>query len=205
MRSQNAGFLLRRVGFTRRSCLNQPVPYPFSLLSALITSRTRIRLLLKFFSNSKTSAYLRSLADEFGESTNAVRIELKRLQDAGLLVSRANGNKRYYRANRDHVLYPDLKSLTRKSLGINQIEGMIDRLGNVEQALITGDYALGRDSGIIDLVIVGKVDEHYLHHLVGKAEALIDRKIRTLLFTTEEFIQYEQRFTNENALVIWQS
>jgi len=174
------------------------------LLSALITSRTRVRLLLKFFSNSSTTAYLRSLADEFGESTNAIRIELKRLQEAGLITASDNGNKRYYQANREHVLYPELKSLTRKSLGFNQIESMMTRLGNVEQALITGDYASGRDSGIIDVVIVGDVDEHYLRRLVEKAETVIERKIRTLLFTPGEYEKYAARFTKENALVLWQ-
>ena len=174
------------------------------MLSALITSRTRVRLLLKFFSNSSTSAYLRSLADEFGESTNAVRTELKRLQDAGLVVSKDDGNKRYYQANREHILYPELRNLTRKSLGFYQIEAMMTRLGNVEQALITGDYAAGRDTGIIDVVIVGDVDEQYLRRLVEKAETTIERKIRTLLFSPGEYSKYSTRFTKQNALVLWQ-
>ena len=57
------------------------------MLDALITSKTRVRLLVKFFLNPTMKAYLRQLADEFGESTNAVRVELNRLKEAGLLES----------------------------------------------------------------------------------------------------------------------
>ena len=55
------------------------------MIETLISSKTRIKLLLKFFLNSNTTAYLRSLESEFGESTNAIRIELNRLEEAGML------------------------------------------------------------------------------------------------------------------------
>jgi DNA-binding transcriptional ArsR family regulator len=174
------------------------------LLNTLITSRTRIRLLLKFFSNSRTTDYLRAMADEFGESTNSVRTELKRLQEAGLITSESNGNKLYYRANRDHALYPELKGMARKTLGLHQIERMVERLGNVKLAMVTGDYARGQDTGIIDLVIVGSVDQIYLNLLVKKAEDLILRKIRTLLITPEEYPGFRERFTKEKALILWE-
>ena len=54
------------------------------MLDSLITSKTRVKL-LKFFMNPETRSYLRSLAEEFGESTNAVRVELNRLEKAGIL------------------------------------------------------------------------------------------------------------------------
>ena len=57
------------------------------MLDSLITSKTRIKLLLKFFLNSSMKAYLRGLAEEFGESTNAIRLELNHLEEAGLLKS----------------------------------------------------------------------------------------------------------------------
>jgi hypothetical protein len=62
------------------------------LLDSLITSKTRVKLLLKFFLNPETKAYLRGLSDEFGESSNGVRLELNRLTKAGLLTSESDGN-----------------------------------------------------------------------------------------------------------------
>ena len=55
------------------------------MIETLISSKTRIKLLLKFFLNSNTTSYLRSLESEFGESTNAIRVELNRLENAGML------------------------------------------------------------------------------------------------------------------------
>ena len=68
------------------------------MLDTIITSKTRIKLLMKFFLNPGTKAYLRELAAEFGESTNSVRIELNRLTDAKLLKSTNFGRKIIYSA-----------------------------------------------------------------------------------------------------------
>ena len=56
------------------------------MLDSLVKSKTRIKLLLIFFINPETRAYLWELAKEFGESTNSVRLELNRLTKAKLLV-----------------------------------------------------------------------------------------------------------------------
>lgn len=173
------------------------------MLDSLITSKTRIKLLLKFFFNPDTKAYLRGLADEFGESTNAVRVELNRLNKAGLLDTRANGNTKIYFANKDHPLFPELNNLVRKFLGINLVEEVLDKLGNVELAFITGDYAKGSDSGIIDLVIVGKIVKDYLNQLIEITEQNIKRKIRVLVLTTDEFLNLKNNLKLDKALVIW--
>jgi DNA-binding transcriptional ArsR family regulator len=91
-----------------------------NLLNSLITSKTRVKILLKFFMNPETSAHLRGLATEFDESTNGVRVELNRLSEAGLLESSQSGNKIYYQANTKHGLYPEINSIVRKYLGIDQ-------------------------------------------------------------------------------------
>ena len=161
---------------------NEEPPHPsLILLQSLITSKTRVKIILKFFLNPETTAHLRGLATEFGESTNGVRVELNRLTEAGLLKSEQNGRSINYRVNKKHTLFPDIQNIVKKYLGIDEIvESIIKELGNVEIALITGDYAQGIDSGLIDLVLVGDIDKSYLQQLVGKAEELINRKIRTL-------------------------
>lgn len=64
------------------------------MIETLISSQTRIKLLLKFFLNSNTKAYLRSLESEFSESSNAIRLELNRLEQSGMLSSFMEGNKK---------------------------------------------------------------------------------------------------------------
>jgi hypothetical protein len=176
------------------------------LLDSLITSKTRIKLLLKFFSNSETQAYLRGLADELGESTNAVRVELNRFTKAGLLETSNDGRTKLYQANTKHTLFPELHNLVKKYLGIDQlIDNVLSKIGTIEVAFITGDYASGIDSGIIDLVIVGKIKRDFLQQLLDKAEKMIKRKIRVLVLSQEDLVRLKDRLNVEKALVIWNS
>jgi len=153
------------------------------VLDTLISSKTRIKLLLKFFINRQSKAYLRQLEAEFGESSNAIRIELNKFEAAGMLSSELEGNKKLYRVNERHPLYPELRRIVMKYVGLDRIvEDVAKQLGALQRVYLIGDYARGKDSGIIDLAIIGKVDEAFLLRLVRKAEALIDRKVRYLLF-----------------------
>ena len=174
------------------------------MLDSLITSKTRIKLLMKFFLNPGTSAYLRSLADEFGESTNSVRVELNRLSEAGLLESADEGRTKVYRANEKHPLFPEVQRIVAKTVGLDKVvEQVVSRLGNVELAFITGDYAKGKDSGLIDLVLVGEIDKGYLESLVEKLETLIERKVRTLVLNGTEYQKLLDNFAKAPALVVW--
>lgn len=165
-------------------------------------------MLLKFFLNSNTSAYLREMAKEFGESTNSIRHELNNLTSAGYLIATESGRSVFYRANTAHPLYSELKNIVHKYLGIDRIredvvEKVLQRLGKLKLAFITGDYAQGRDSGIIDLVLVGNLDSAYLNECVGKVEKLIHRKVRTLVLTPEEFEHSRPALKPEKALLLW--
>ena len=143
------------------------------MLNTLITSKTRINLLLKFFLNPGTKAYLRELSAEFGESTNSVRIELNRLTDAKLLKSTNFGRKIIYSANSKHNLFRDIQNVVRKFVGLDQlVEDLIKRLGSVEKAFVIGDYAKGIDSGLIDIVLIGKVDTETLEKFVRLKQTL---------------------------------
>lgn len=174
------------------------------MLDTLITSRTRIKLLLKFFSNSSNAAYLRSLAEEFGESTNSVRVELNRLKEAGLLESEASGNTILYKANTKNPLFPDLRNVVSKYLGFDHIiEEVVARLGDVELAFVSGAYAEGRDNGIIDLVLVGEVNKVKLFEYVERTEKIIHRKLRPLLLTPKDFEQMRERLLGMAHIVLW--
>ncbi len=114
------------------------------MLNSLITSKTRVKLLLKFFLNSDNKSYLRNLEQEFGESSNAIRVELNRLEEADLLRSEVSGNKKYFCANTSHPLFKDINNIVRNSVGIDQlIERVINQVGNLEVAYITGEFAKG--------------------------------------------------------------
>ena len=177
------------------------------MLEALITSKTRIKLLLKFFLNSKNTGYLRSLEPEFGESTNAIRQELNRFENAGLLVSEIDGKKKVFRANTDHPLYPELHSLLLKYVGLDEIiDRVIVNLGKLEEVYLVGDLARGNNSSVIDLWFVGeKLDEAYLRSLTQRAEEFIKRKVNYMIMSAEEL---QKRFESSNRselLLLWKA
>lgn len=175
------------------------------MLESLITSKTRIKLLTKFFLNPDTKGYLRSLAEEFGESTNGVRVELNRLAAAGILESESEGRTKLYKANKRHSMFNDIHNIVKKFIGIDQIaDQIVAKLGDVQLALITGDYAKGIDSGIINLVIVGDIDKLYLDQLVVKAEDIITRKIQADIWSKEDFMQKQKQLQLVQTLVIWE-
>ncbi len=176
------------------------------MLDTLITSKTRIKLLLKFFLNSSSSSYLRGLEVEFGESTNAIRLELNRFEKAGLLITNIRGNKKIFRANTEHPLFNDIHNLLLKYIGFDQIvDKVITKLGDVKMVFVTGDFAKGVNSKIIDLLFVGdKIDKEYLLRLVEKSEQLIKRKIRYLVYSEVEFKkEYSGGTKGEETLLLW--
>ncbi len=176
------------------------------MLDTLISSHTRIKLLLRLFLNPGSKAYLRGMAEEFGESTNAIRVELNRFEEAGMVVSESQGNKKMYKANIVHPFYKDLRGIIMKYVGIDQIiETVIARLGEVEKLYLTGDYAKGKDSGVIDLVLVGKVNNNYLVTLVEKAEKLIKRRIRFITYEKPEWLLLNRKDTDlAKYLLLWE-
>jgi predicted transcriptional regulator len=177
-----------------------------NLLSGLIASKTRIKLLIRLFFNPKTRSYLRELAKEFNVSSNAVREELNQLKKTNLLKSEKNGRQVFYMANTEHALFPELKSMVSKVMGIDQvIDSIINRLGNLEKAYLVDDYAEGKDTGIIDIVLVGNIDHYHLNDLSKKTEKYIKRKIRTLVLDRNEYKNFLPQLKKRPNLIIWES
>jgi predicted transcriptional regulator len=149
------------------------------MLESLITSKTRLRLLIKFFLNIANKGYLNSLANEFGESTNSVRKELNNLSSAGYLKKHSENNKVIYKANDDHPLFKIIQKIVHKHLGIEEIlETVYNRIGDVKKIMILGDYASGIDSGVIEILIIGdNINKEYLDEISPKIELKIKRKV----------------------------
>ena len=158
--------------------------------------------MLKFFLNPDNSAHLRGLESEFGESSNAIRLELNRLEDADMLHSEQQGNRKLFKVNAQHPLYGEINSIVKKYFGLDVIvEWIANRLGNLKAVYLTGDIARGQDVGLIDLILVGDIDQQYLLELIAKAEKLIKRKIRYLIYSEREFKASASE--NDKLLLVW--
>ena len=177
-----------------------------NLFSGLIASKTRVKLLIRFFFNPKTRSYLRELAKEFDLSTNSVREELNQLTRTNLLTSRKNGRQVLYMANQEHPLFPELRSMVNKVIGIDQvIDGIVIRLGDLERAYLIDDYAEGKDTGIIDLLLVGEIDQYHLNDLSRKTERYIKRKIRSLVLNGKEYERLQPELKKRRSVLIWEA
>ena len=162
------------------------------MLNQLITSKTRLRLLIKFFISQTNRGYLNGLANEMGESTNSIRKELNHLYDAGYLKKVKQDNKVEYKANIKHPLYETLRKVVLKHLGLEDlVEAVLERMGNVEFIALVGDYAKGIDSGNIEVFLVGKdLNFNYISQLEDKIENLIGRKASFYLSSNLPINQY---------------
>jgi hypothetical protein len=177
------------------------------MINSLITSQTRIKLLKKFFLNSNTRAHLRGLEAEFGESTNSIRIELNRMENAGLLDSSRDGNKKVYQANRSHPLFNDIHSIILKDTGIDRvIEKVVNRIGHLFSVYLTGDFAVGKDSQVIELILVGEqIDREYLARKVMQAEEIVKRKVSYIVLNKIEAEMHFCKIEPCELLPLWNS
>ena len=176
-----------------------------NLFDGLISSKTRIKLLTRFFFNPQTQSYLRELAKEFNVSTNSVREELNQLTRTKLLKSQKSGRQVLYAANTRHPLFTELKSMVGKVMGIDRVvDGIVNRLGDLEKAYVIDDYAEGKDTGIIDLVLVGDIDQYHLNDLSRKTERYIKRKIRSLVLNRSEYKKMLPALKGRPRLLIWE-
>lgn len=168
------------------------------MLESLITSKTRLRILVKFFISISNKGYLNKLAHEFGESTNSVRKELNNLSNAGYLTRNNVNNKVIYKANKSHPLFYVIQEIIRKHLGIEEIlESIFDGIGNIKKVALLGDYAKGIDSGLIEVLIVGTdLNRKYLDKIKPKIEKKINRKVNFL---------FSNNMLKQDSLIIFES
>ena len=153
------------------------------MLNSLITSKTRLRMLIKFFVSAANNGYLNGLANEFNESTNSIRKELNNLSSAGYLLKSKKNNRIVYNANTSHPMFDVLQKIVRQHLGLEEIvETVIKRIGDIDEIALAGDYAKGIDSGNIEIIINGsKVNNEYLKNIKSKIKKKIGREVTFLL------------------------
>ena len=152
-----------------------------NLLGPLITSKTRLKLLSRFFLNQNLSGYLQGLSKELEENTNSIRVELNRLEEAGMLNSTLEGRRKLYRVNALHPLASDITSIVRKVAGIDTvIDRVVENLPGLKQVWICGDLARGIPGNYIDCMLIGKeLDAEYIAGLSGKVHKLVGKKVNT--------------------------
>lgn len=160
-------------------------------LQDLFVSKVRVKLIQVFLSQPSEIFYVRQLVRLTSEEINAVRRELSRMEDRGLVKKEARGNRLYYFFNKTYAFYQDLISLTAKTVGLGaEVIKNKNKLGNLKFALLSGRYARRmprKSEEDIDLLLVGSINLKELNLLIRKAEAEQEKEINYAPMTIEEF------------------
>lgn len=159
-------------------------------LSDLLISKVRVKMLTLFFEKPSEMFYVREITRLVKEEINAVRRELDRMLEAGLLKSEQRSNRLYYTLNKKYLFFQELQRIVIKTSGIGKkIRKLRRKLGNVDYVVFTGAFInqekLDRDQ--LDILIVGEVVLPEIEALIKAEEKDFGREINYAVLETEEF------------------
>jgi len=159
------------------------------MINKLFSSKARVDILKLFFFNPEDSFYQRQISKLSGQSIRAVQREVARLEELGIIEKSIQGNRIYYKVNKNCPIFKELKSLLFKSVGIAQVLKGNLKNNNIQVAFIYGSYARGKENLLsdIDLMVIGKISYRELSHLLSKPRKELMREINYVVFSPKEF------------------
>jgi len=160
------------------------------MLESIITSKATRKILGLLFSNPKDRFYIRQLERLTGLQVNAVRRELKKLESSGFLLSREEGNVKYFWINTKNPIYEEMKSIMFKTQIIgDHLRNLFQRISSITVAFIYGSVAKGGENALsdIDVLVIGTISAAKLHSEISKIEDRVNRTINYTLISNEEY------------------
>jgi DNA-binding transcriptional ArsR family regulator len=159
-------------------------------LQDLIVSKVRVKMLQLFFRSPEEMLYVREITRLINEEINAVRRELERLLESGLIKSEQRGNRLYYSLNHRYLFYAELLQITTKSSGLGlKLRKLRRKLGTIDYVMFSGRYVRGlkptRDE--VDVLIIGEIVLPELEVLIKEEQEKLGRELNYAVFSLEEF------------------
>jgi predicted nucleotidyltransferase len=165
-------------------------------------TKNQTRVLEIFFYDPAKPYYLRQIAQMLKKQPGVFQREINKLADDGILISRYDGNRRYFRLNKDYPLYPEIKSIFFKTLGVEGLlKTELKKLEGIKEAFIYGSFARGEEksSSDVDILVIGSVAEDALIDICNRLERRINREINYVLMTEGEF---RKKLTAKNSFLL---
>jgi predicted nucleotidyltransferase len=172
------------------------------MLVKLFTSKLRAEILSLFFSRSEESLYLGEIVKLTGEDRGNISRELRNLESIGLLISRKEGNLKYYSSNRDFLLYDELRSIILKTRGaVCTLKETLSKAKKIDYAFIYGSIASGTETAKsdIDLMVIGEIPVESLLRLMRGPEKALGREINPSLYSVKE---YKSRMKKKDPFIV---
>lgn len=160
-------------------------------LNDIITSKVRVKVLELFFSDVTELYHVRGIVREVKEEINAVRRELKRLEEAGILKSESRGNRLYYFAREDYPFYGELMAMVARTTGLGRdLRSVKDKIGKINYMMFSGRFVRRKPrkrEDDVDILIVGEVVLPELANVIRKEESKRGKEINYTVMGRDEF------------------
>ena len=159
-------------------------------LLAVLFPRVRAEVLRLLFADGGRELHVRDLTRQSGLGLGTMQGELEKLSGADLVTSRRDGNRRYYRANASHPLFPDLRQLVLKTSGLRDVlADALRGIKGVEVAFVFGSLAsgVGKGASDVDLFVIGDAGLRTLAPALRRAADAMGREVNPVSMTAAEF------------------
>lgn len=176
--------------------------YNMSGIVELTRSRLRKDLFRLYFTNPDSEYYLRELERILGFSAANIRRDLVRLMANGLFNTRRQGNLLYYRLNKDHPLYEELKAIIAKTVGVeSSLKDIVDSTSGIKSAVLYGSFGSETETADsdVDILIIGEPDEDVLVRKIDQLEKKIKREINYVIYSPAE---YKRRARTKDSFIV---
>lgn len=149
--------------------------------------------IIKFFLKEPGKEYyFREIAKNLNKEPSHYQKYLDNLVEDEILLDERRGNMRFFRLNKEHPLYEEIKSIVSKTIGLeNELKELVDKLNNVECAFIFGSTAKGTENSNsdVDLMLIGDINQDALITAISSAEGKIAREINYHIYNNQEIVR----------------
>lgn len=159
------------------------------MLNKLFSSKARVEVLKLFLFNPRNNFYQRQVSVLTHQPIRGIQRELKKIQEIGLIEKYTQGNRIYYRVNKNCPIFEELKRIFFKSEGIAQVlKKNLIKSDSIKVAFIYGSYAKGVESLLsdIDLLVIGSITAKELSTLLSQPKRELSREINYTVFGLHE-------------------
>ena len=166
-----------------------------NILSEILSSKIRAEVFRLLFGVTDQALHMREIERRSGYAIGTIQSELKKLLRLDLVKKRRDGNRLYYRANKDHPLYPDIHHLVLKTTGLVEVLQMaLKPVSGISVMFVFGSIASREEKAEsdIDLMVIGLIGLRKLTALLSDASTQIDREINPYVLNAGEFIKRKQ-------------
>jgi predicted nucleotidyltransferase len=162
-----------------------------SLLSEILSSKVRAEVFRLLFGLNDEALHVREIERRSGFAIGTIQTEMKKLHKLDLVDKKRDGNRLYYRANKQHPIYSEIRSLVIITVGLfDLLRDTLADLKSIRVAFVFGSLASGLENSKsdIDLMVIGSLGLRSLsRHLAGLSDKL-GREINPFILTPEEFL-----------------